>query len=212
METYVSYPYPYLTISREADRPAKEGACWHCVTRGSDGGACYARGKQGGGLKAGSSWPHQLMSVSRRLQAFTSNQPPEDLYLGGLNRKYFMPFVNLVRDCCLVHQVYSGVGVPLPRTRSNPWKFCKASCTAVLPLSSHFPHAQPARHVPVGPRSNSCSCLAPVHSFLFAPLLLHSSADALSSSLPLLSVDVLPPTFCPHQHPQLGIWSFRKDS
>lgn len=54
------------------------------------------------------------MGVSSGSQAFTSNQPPEKLYLGGLNRKFFMPFVRLVRDRCLVHEVDNGVGVSLP--------------------------------------------------------------------------------------------------
>lgn len=39
----------------------------------------------------------------------TSNRAPDELYLDGLNRPYFLPFLDLLRRQCLVVDMDSGV-------------------------------------------------------------------------------------------------------
>ncbi|CAE8597858.1 unnamed protein product [Polarella glacialis] len=39
----------------------------------------------------------------------TSNRPPEDLYLNGLNRGLFLPFIPMIRQFCDVHDIASQV-------------------------------------------------------------------------------------------------------
>ncbi|KAH8616921.1 putative AFG1 like ATPase [Trypanosoma vivax] len=38
---------------------------------------------------------------------FTSNRPPDELYLGGLNREAFLPFIDLVKRQCVVYDMRS---------------------------------------------------------------------------------------------------------
>jgi predicted ATPase len=39
----------------------------------------------------------------------TSNRPPSDLYLGGINREYFLPFIEEVQRRCIVRNLQSQV-------------------------------------------------------------------------------------------------------
>ena len=46
---------------------------------------------------------------------FTSNRAPDELYKGGLNREAFLPFIRLVKDRCVVHDMESDVDHRLRR-------------------------------------------------------------------------------------------------
>jgi len=46
----------------------------------------------------------------------TSNRPPEDLYLNGLNRTLFLPFIPMLKDFCEVHDIGAEVDYRLIST------------------------------------------------------------------------------------------------
>lgn len=61
---------------------------------------------------------------------FTSNRAPDELYKGGLNRESFLPFIRLVKDRCVVHNMESDVD---HRLRGA------AGSTYMWPIAEHRP-------------------------------------------------------------------------
>jgi len=49
----------------------------------------------------------------------TSNRPPEDLYLHGLNRPLFLPFIPVLNDFCKVHPIGDEVDYRLISTKAD---------------------------------------------------------------------------------------------
>lgn len=58
---------------------------------------------------------------------FTSNRPPDSLYLGGLNRGGFLPFIDLIHKMSVTYHMESKTDHRLSGTRSNTYfsPFCK---------------------------------------------------------------------------------------
>jgi protein AFG1 len=50
---------------------------------------------------------------------FTSNRRPEELYLNGLNRESFLPFIRLVNERCVVHDMNSDTDYRLTGRRAQ---------------------------------------------------------------------------------------------
>jgi len=49
----------------------------------------------------------------------TSNRPPEDLYLNGLNRDLFLPFIPMLKDFCEVHPIGAEVDYRMISSRDG---------------------------------------------------------------------------------------------
>merc|ERR1719331_3752159 len=49
----------------------------------------------------------------------TSNKPPEDLYLNGLNRPLFLPFIPMLCDFCKVHAIGAEVDYRMISTQDG---------------------------------------------------------------------------------------------
>jgi len=54
----------------------------------------------------------------------TSNRPPEDLYKNGLNRQLFLPFIDMLRDRLVVHELVSPKDYRQDRLAGEPTYFC----------------------------------------------------------------------------------------
>jgi len=60
----------------------------------------------------------------------TSNRPPEDLYKDGLNRQLFLPFIALLRDRMVVHELESPTDYRQHRLAGAPVYFTPADAKA----------------------------------------------------------------------------------
>ncbi|RNF02878.1 putative ATPase [Trypanosoma rangeli] len=54
---------------------------------------------------------------------FTSNRPPDELYLGGINRESFLPFIELVKQQCVVYDMRSETDHRLAGSDANTYLF-----------------------------------------------------------------------------------------
>merc|ERR1719230_1261395 len=60
-----------------------------------------------------------LMFQQGAIVIATSNRPPEDLYLNGLNRPLFLPFIPMIKDFCDIHDIASGHDYRLASTSED---------------------------------------------------------------------------------------------
>jgi cell division protein ZapE len=60
----------------------------------------------------------------------TSNRPPDDLYLNGLNRQLFLPFIALLKDRLVVHELASDTDYRQNRLAGSPSYFTPIDAAA----------------------------------------------------------------------------------
>lgn len=60
----------------------------------------------------------------------TSNRPPDDLYLNGLNRQLFLPFIALLKDRMVVHELASAQDYRQDRLAGSPSYFTPINAEA----------------------------------------------------------------------------------
>ena len=60
----------------------------------------------------------------------TSNRPPEDLYKDGLNRQLFLPFIDLVKDRMVVHEMAGRTDYRQRKLAGNPAWFTPVDAAA----------------------------------------------------------------------------------
>jgi cell division protein ZapE len=86
----------------------------------------------------------------------TSNRPPEDLYLHGLQRQAFLPFIDVVKQRLTVHQLQSPHDYRLQKLRDRPVYFYPDDKTAQRALNAIFAdittHEPKSDNVPVAGR------------------------------------------------------------
>lgn len=69
----------------------------------------------------------------------TSNRPPTDLYLGGINREYFLPFIDEVERRCIIRNLKTTTDYrELLSTLDENAYFCPLSADATSKLRDQF--------------------------------------------------------------------------
>jgi len=68
----------------------------------------------------------------------TSNRPPDDLYLGGLNRELFLPFIDMLKDQLDVLQLDGGQDYRLARLQQSPVYFSPLGADADTAMAETF--------------------------------------------------------------------------
>lgn len=65
----------------------------------------------------------------------TSNRPPDDLYKDGLNRQLFLPFIDLLKDRMVVHELVSDTDYRQDRLAGTPSYFTPVDAVARQAIS-----------------------------------------------------------------------------
>lgn len=68
----------------------------------------------------------------------TSNRPPQDLYLGGLNRQYFLPFIEELKHRCIVKHLNSNIDYRFQQEHKGNVYFTPLSETSTQKLRQLF--------------------------------------------------------------------------
>jgi len=77
----------------------------------------------------------------------TSNRPPDDLYLGGLNRELFLPFIDILKSKLDILQLDGGQDYRLARLKQSPVYFTPLNDQSEAEMDTAFDlltdHAEP---------------------------------------------------------------------
>jgi len=64
----------------------------------------------------------------------TSNRPPDDLYLDGLNRQIFLPFIDLIKDRMTIHHLHTDMDYRQDRLRGQQCWFAPSDAKALAAI------------------------------------------------------------------------------